>query len=423
MFSAWSPRAARGPLMRPPVNPPMRGHCGTICTLVLLAVLLGAARVTAGGEVILIAPPGAVVAGATVTVGLAVLNSGAGDEHVELPAVLTARMRNGTTSVSIDLRAAGDRPAVIDPGAFVAQPYTLRLPPGVRGQVVIELGPPFAARAIVEVGRAAEEGPAESTPAMTTQGPPAPAVSVTEDESWRVFGGHFSPHLPIHFLFGPDKPAAKFQFSFKYRVWGSGRNPAMPAEPAHGIYFGYTQRSLWDITAYSSPFYDTSYMPELMYQYRPPPTSRSGWRWYGFQASVQHESNGKDEPDSRSMNLVYFKPTVGYVTPNGWQLIFTPKVFYYIDNLSDNPDLPRYRGYGEYTLTILKSNIALSLLGRIGSRADRGSIQADLSVPVRMSTGGFGTFLVIQYFDGYGESLLDYRSKSRTIRAGVALVR
>ena len=390
---------------------------------VLFLLLLGGARLMGSPDVSLIVPAATVSPGGSVAVKLAVLNSGASDERVELPAELAGRLRNGGAVLAIELQAAGGRTTVIAPGAFVAQTYTLQLPAGIHGQVLVELDQPFAARAVMDVGAAATSGPPGSAAVAGAEGPPASAVSVSRAESWRVFGGHFTPHLPIYFLFGVDKPAAKFQFSFKYRVWGSGDNATMPAEPPHGLYFGYTQRSLWDITSYSSPFYDTSYMPELLYQYRPPPASTPGWQWYGFQASVQHESNGKADPDSRSMNLVYFKPTIGWVTANGWQFMFTPKVFVYIGGLSDNPDLPRYRGYGEYTLTILKRNLALSFLGRIGNRADKGSIQADLTVPVKLSSGGFATFLLVQYFDGYGESLLDYRSRSHTVRAGVSLVR
>lgn len=49
--------------------------------------------------------------------------------------------------------------------------------------------------------------------------------------------------------------------------------------------------------------------------------------------------------------------------------------------------------------------------------------QIDLSVPVGVRRLNFGTYLFVQYFDGYAESLRDYTLKSRTLRAGVALVR
>ena len=243
----------------------------------------------------------------------------------------------------------------------------------------------------------------------------------------RAFAGHFSPNQPIYFLFGPEKPAAKFQFSFKYLILGDQAASIPLRSSLHGLYFGYTQRSLWDVTASSSPFYDTSYMPELTYESL---TSVAGWEahggyhWLGYQTAVQHESNGRPDPDSRSTNIVYLRPMLGFGRPAGWWLVFAPKLYFNIGGLSDNPDLPIYRGYGEYSMIVSKGNrLSLALTGRIGSHWDKGSIQADLTYPLQAPVGGFATYLLVQYFNGYGESILDYNQKSSTVRGGVSLVR
>jgi phospholipase A1/A2 len=52
-----------------------------------------------------------------------------------------------------------------------------------------------------------------------------------------------------------------------------------------------------------------------------------------------------------------------------------------------------------------------------------GSQQLDLSIPIRIESIGFGTYLLIQYFDGYGESLRSYNERSSALRIGFALVR
>jgi outer membrane phospholipase A len=44
-------------------------------------------------------------------------------------------------------------------------------------------------------------------------------------------------------------------------------------------------------------------------------------------------------------------------------------------------------------------------------------------VPIRTKLLNFETYLLIQYFNGYGESLLHYDTKSETVRAGLSLVR
>ena len=52
-----------------------------------------------------------------------------------------------------------------------------------------------------------------------------------------------------------------------------------------------------------------------------------------------------------------------------------------------------------------------------------GSRQWDLSVPVRIPFTGLSTYLLVQYFDGYGESLLAYNQHTSVYRAGIEFVR
>ena len=46
-----------------------------------------------------------------------------------------------------------------------------------------------------------------------------------------------------------------------------------------------------------------------------------------------------------------------------------------------------------------------------------------MTYPVKIPAVNFDTFLHVQYWDGYGESLRDYNRKSSTWRAGISLVR
>ena len=65
----------------------------------------------------------------------------------------------------------------------------------------------------------------------------------------------------------------------------------------------------------------------------------------------------------------------------------------------------------------------LSYAGRAGRDFDRFSTQLDLSVPVRFRLFDFATYFLVQYFNGYGESLRSYETKSETVRAGFSFVR
>src|SRR6185295_14449257 len=121
---------------------------------------------------------------------------------------------------------------------------------------------------------------------------------------------------------------------------------SLPGAAPHlnNLNVGYTQRSLWDVQAPSSPFFDTSYMPELFWESLVPAESINGGgaHWLGYHAGGQHESNGRDGPESRSINLAYVRPIVNFGSLEGWNVIFVPKFFAYFMNENDNADIARY---------------------------------------------------------------------------------
>ncbi len=375
----------------------------------------------------LVAPVKAVAAGQQVEVSLVLLNAGAQTSPVALPIELKARMLGEGKKWDVPITITTMPARVIAPGGFSHATCRVTVPVDAAGRLVLELEEPVV-RAVLDVEPATVQSQVAAVaetvePTPLTDPAKVPALS----EFHRVFAENISTHLPIYFVGGPKKPAVKFQFSFKYRVVGDRSTAGTINPPLRGLYFGYTQRSVWDITSYSSPFYDTSYMPELMWESLAPAPAAPGFlgfRWFGYQASLQHESNGRDGDKSRSLNLVYVRPVIGRDLGARWSLLFAPKLFYYVDNLSDNPDLELYRGYGEYALVLSRrKSWSLSMTGRIGSHFDRGSVQFDFTYPLRVSYWNFASFLMIQYFEGYGESLLSYNTKSHMLRMGCSLVR
>ncbi|MBK9991423.1 MAG: phospholipase A [Verrucomicrobia bacterium] len=250
-----------------------------------------------------------------------------------------------------------------------------------------------------------------------------PIIQPAAAKLQRTFAGRLGPHEPIYFIYGPDTPAAKFQFSFKYKILRFGEATAQRIPST--LQFAFSQRSIWDITGNSSPFYDTSYMPELFYEsLAPMPVQSGGFTWLGYQAGYKHESNGRDGPVSRSLNTLFLQPVFSLGMLEGWHMIVAPRLYTYIGGLGDNNDLKDYRGYGQLRLIVGKTNgPSLMYTGIVGQHGDHLTSQFDLTVPVRTHLFDFETFLLVQYFDGYGESLLSYREKSEAIRAGFSLVR
>jgi outer membrane phospholipase A len=196
--------------------------------------------------------------------------------------------------------------------------------------------------------------------------------------------------------------------------------------PFRGFYLAYTQRSLWDLKADSSPFYDTSYMPEMFFEWLAPEDSHPEvwFHWLGIQTGLRHESNGQAGDESRSLNNAYLRGGMALGSLSGWHMFVAPRVFSYLDIAEENADIRDYRGFGQLQLAVEKGNsFQLSVSTWLGSESSKNSIQVDITQPVRIPLINLETYLQLQYFDGYGESLRTYNQKSTMWRLGIAFTR
>lgn len=254
---------------------------------------------------------------------------------------------------------------------------------------------------------------------------PEPERSLLSSLDGRTFIGHLSPHHPIYFLYGSETPAAKFQFSFKYRLFDFLAKDES-SNLHRSLNFAYTQRSLWDIEGDSSPFYDTSHMTEIIYElstHKLPNTHRA-FRWIGCQIAAKHESNGRDGLESRGLNAVYFRPVFTLGSLDDWHATLSPELFAYVSTSNRNADISDYRGYFQLRGSVTK-NDGLAFNYTLGSGKDfnRLSYQVDVTIPLHIERLDFATYFQIQYFNGYGESLLAYNNRSDAFRLGISFVR
>jgi len=59
----------------------------------------------------------------------------------------------------------------------------------------------------------------------------------------------------------------------------------------------------------------------------------------------------------------------------------------------------------------------------LGKDASHGSRRLDLARPMMKIFGSFSLYRDAQYFNGYGESLLEYNQRSEVFRAGFSIYR
>ncbi len=234
-----------------------------------------------------------------------------------------------------------------------------------------------------------------------------------------MFAKNMRPNEPIYFSVGGHGGLnARFQLSFKYLL-----TDGLFARDGH-LFFAYTQTSLWDLHSRSVPFYDTSYRPSLLYEVdKESTTGRRPGSLPWMQAGIEHESNGRAGDESRSMNIFFVRPRFFLGDPNDTNLQFAPKVWAYL-GASGNSGMEKYRGYADLLAIfnmgrdfgfLANSQIAATL--RKGSGGHYGSYQVDAAYPL-----GSTFYLHLQYFNGYGETILDYNKRDTQYRMGMMFV-
>jgi len=206
---------------------------------------------------------------------------------------------------------------------------------------------------------------------------------------------------------------AKFQVSFKTKAFENvfGDNG--------DIWMGYTQSSHWQVynAANSRPFRETNYEPEVLLVFRNN-YSLLGWKGRMAAVGINHQSNGRADPLSRSWNRLMFN--VG-LDRDDWSIMLRP--WYRIPESrgdDDNPDIGDYMGRGDATLVHVVGDNEFSLTARHSLRGgDRshGALQFDWGFPITRQLRGH-----LQIFDGYGESLIDYNHRATYVGFGVSLL-
>lgn len=206
---------------------------------------------------------------------------------------------------------------------------------------------------------------------------------------------------------------AKFQLSLKTKavenLFGDNGD----------VWVGYTQSSRWQVynEAESRPFRETNYEPEASLVFR---TNYEllGLNWRMLGLTLNHQSNGRSDPLSRSWNRVILN--LGFERDN-FALMLRPWYRIEEDAADDNnPDITDYVGRGDLTAFYRWKEHDFSLMLRHslkGGDDSHGAVQFDWTFPISGKLRG-----QVQLFDGYGESLIDYNHRATYVGVGVSLM-
>jgi len=219
----------------------------------------------------------------------------------------------------------------------------------------------------------------------------------------------------------PDDLAYKpyevnFQISLKSQV-----NQSDLLFAGDALHFGITIESWWQLynAPLSSPFRETNYQPEVFYL--------TPLLWGPFNGKtalslgLEHQSNGQLKDLSRSWNRIFAELIYGrgsfVASLRPWYRLPEKLKESPLDAQGDdNPDIHRFLGQAQLSLGWRRASLEMASVIRGNPSTGKGSIEATMTFPISGKFRG-----MVQYFNGYGDSLIDYNRFQHRLGMGVAL--
>ncbi len=366
-----------------------------------------------------VSPAQPLPAGAPASLWLYCVNSSSQAVMSHFPSRLTATLVAGGTATPVRLwlnTNSQASTALIPPGSFLRVQYQWEVPASLTGNATLEVSN-YNSIAVRVVATSTGKSPDGSV-----SQPPARLSPVANASYLGFLTNHLSVYEPIYFLLG-SYPAAEFQFSIKYRMF----DLTNAFNPLGHLYFSYTQTSYWDLISKDPSFYDTSYKPSAFLLYNDFLTN--AFMRFSLQSGIEHESNGRGGVEERSLNTAYLQPTATVALSDTLRWRLQPRAWAYLSEGAYNPDLAKYRGYGDlytdlsWTDPQSQERIQFGVKARVGDEWSHAGLWFDL----RFNLAGvpwlqkFNPTIEVQYFTGYGQTLRQYNESSHGLRAGLCL--
>lgn len=239
------------------------------------------------------------------------------------------------------------------------------------------------------------------------------ADSIRRDFDNRPFFGLYKDN---YFTVGTtvgSKPTAsnsdvKFQVSISQRLTKS-------VLPWHSyLFLMYSQKCMWNVFENSLPMRDLNFNPGIGVSKLLISKNRLVGK---LTLLIEHESNGRDRLASRSWNKISFCGNI-YLDPN---LMVHGKFWIPIVDGGNNRDILRYSGIYQTGIQALSTNrrwvLSATFVKRKGWNLNANSI-VELGFRIRKKDN---QFLFLQYYNGYGENLLDYNKYHSRLRIGLLI--
>lgn len=227
---------------------------------------------------------------------------------------------------------------------------------------------------------------------------------------------YFGLYKDNYFIFGPsvgprptrENTNIKFQISIAQRL----TNATLPGGTF--LYLFYSQKCFWNVLENSMPMTDLNFNPGI--GLTKPLFVKN--RYIGKVSLIlEHESNGRDGDASRSWNKVSLATNI-IIDPN---LQVAGKVWIPIIDGQNNRDILKYCGIYQVSVQASSNNRkftgSVTLVKRQGWNLNYNTI---IELAYRWSTRA-NQYLFMQYYNGYGEGLLEYNVFKSQLRFGIVI--
>lgn len=244
------------------------------------------------------------------------------------------------------------------------------------------------------------------------------SLPIDADSVRREFdkGPYFTLYKDNYFIFGPsigpkatkENTNVKFQISVRQKLTKS----TLPL--GSYLYLCYTQKVFWNVLEKSFPMTDLNFNPGIGLA---KPIFKNGKYLGKIILQLEHESNGRDSIQSRSWNRL----SLGADALMSNNLLVHAKVWVPFVDGENNKDLLKYVGIfqvgAELSSNDRRWKWSLVFAKRKTWKLDFNTI-AEISWQFSRKADWN---LFAQYYNGYGEGLLDYNRFSSHLRASIVI--
>lgn len=229
-------------------------------------------------------------------------------------------------------------------------------------------------------------------------------------------GPYFGLYKDNYFIFGTSvgpKPTDK-NTNIKFQISVSQRLTKSTLPWNTYLYLFYTQKCFWNVCEESFPMSDLNFNPGI--GVAKPLFVKD--RFIGkIMMVIEHESNGRDGDESRSWNRITFGSNI-MIDPN---FMVYGKVWIPIVDGENNRDILDYCGIYQIGTSLMSPNrkfgASVNLVKRRGWNLNYNTI---IEFSYRFNNNQ-NQYLFMQYYNGYGEGLLEYKQFHSELRVGIVI--